>query len=186
MLPRNRDLKALTEALMANPRDSLTIKALADWIDDQGGQSQPLRDLPRQLRKEPRTAKGASVAHPLFGINHPNCHDFLVVTRADSHWMDWEIYEVIGWHILPDGGSGAPAYWFAGSSQADEAVEDLDEAMPWMEGHINWDGCYEWTCNEEMPIHMCDRDGAKVFGKLIDAIYDIAAEQIPHWNGDRS
>lgn len=61
-------------------------------------------------------------------------------------------------------------------------VEDRGAAQVMLSGSIKWDGCSDITIDDE-PLHFCSRSGMEEFASLLSAIYDLAAELIPSYEG---
>lgn len=106
-------------------------------------------------------------------------HDYeLVVTEKKSHWLGFKVYKVVG-----KTASGTRVYNRDGYSSSSDSVEDRTAAQVMLSGSIKWDGCSDITIDDE-PLHFCGRQHMEEFSELLSAIYDLAAELIPSYEGD--
>jgi hypothetical protein len=91
-----------------------------------------------------------------------------------DHWIDFRIYEVAG-----ETDQGAPLY----PTGDGDFVEDTDTAEELGHGHIKWDGCSDWDFNtDDCMKHFCGREDVQRFGRMMEHLYDIAAEKMPSYN----
>lgn len=86
----------------------------------------------------------------------------IVVTERRSHWLG--MYNRDGYQSSPD------------------PVEDRNAAQVALSGSIKWDGCSDVSIDDE-PLHFCGRSDMEKFGRLLAAIYDLASEFIPSYEG---
>lgn len=102
--------------------------------------------------------------------------DFLIRVRVHKHFMEFAAYSCVG---VGD----ARYYDRAGAGCSSDITEDVADAQVFLRGSIKWDGCCNIRFDEqdEHMLHFCGRGDAARVGKLIDRLYDIAAE-IPAWD----
>ena len=63
--------------------------------------------------------------------------------------------------------------------------EDPDRATPFLAGWMKWDGCSDMDIGGNdisYRNHFCGKESAQIIGKMIDAVYDLAAKTIPNWD----
>lgn len=101
----------------------------------------------------------------------------IVVTEKQSHWIGFKVYRVIG-----KTASGARLYNRDGYQTSPDPVEDRNAAQVMLSGSIKWDGCSDMTVDDE-PLHFCSRSYMEEFQCVLSAIYDLAAEVIPSYEG---
>jgi hypothetical protein len=101
----------------------------------------------------------------------------IVVTARRSHWIGFKVYKVLG-----KTESGVRMYNRDGYKSSPDPVEDRAIAQVMVSGSVKWDGCSDITIDDE-PLHFCGRDNAEEFAALLSAIYDLAAELIPSYEG---
>lgn len=101
----------------------------------------------------------------------------IVVTEKQSHWIGFNVYRVIG-----KTESGVRVYNRDGYQSSPDPVEDRAAAQVAISGSIKWDGCSDLTIEDE-PLHFCGRSNMEEFAALLSAIYDLAAELIPSYEG---
>lgn len=101
----------------------------------------------------------------------------IVVRERRSHWIGFSVYRVIG-----KTESGVRIYNRDGYQSSPDPVEDRAAAQVAISGSIKWDGCSDITIDDE-PLHFCSRSGMEEFTMLLSAIYDLAAELIPSYEG---
>jgi hypothetical protein len=86
-------------------------------------------------------------------------------------WINFRIMEITG-----DDGQGVSVFG--------ESLLYIDDAEPYITGHIKAEGCSGW--NFQHYYHCCSKDEAVAIGTVLSACYDIAKAQMPDWDGDRS
>jgi hypothetical protein len=101
----------------------------------------------------------------------------IVVTEKKSHWLGFKVYRVLG-----KTADGARVYNRDGYTSSPDPVGDRAAAQVAVSGSIKWDGCSDITVDDD-PLHFCGRDGAEEFAALLSAIYDLASELIPSYEG---
>lgn len=79
-----------------------------------------------------------------------------------------------------------PIFERRGATSGMDTVYNPDEAQRVISGSIKWDGCSNITLFEDEQgfVHFCGKDGAAMYGKLLEEIYNIATAQIPRWDGE--
>jgi hypothetical protein len=101
----------------------------------------------------------------------------IVVTEKRSHWIGFKIYKVIGRTE-----SGVRVYNRDGYESSPAPVEDRTLAQVAVSGSIKWDGCSDLNI-DDAPLHFCGRGHMEEFTALLSAIYDLASEMIPSYEG---
>lgn len=101
----------------------------------------------------------------------------IVVTDIQSHCLYFVVYKVIGREA-----SGKRVYNREGYQSSPDPVNDRDKAQRFIDGSIKWDGCANFTLEDE-PVHFCGPHDAESFGKILPTIYRLASELIPSWEG---
>ena len=101
----------------------------------------------------------------------------IVVSEHRSHWLGLKVYKVLG-----KTENGVRMYNRDGYKSSPDPVEDRDTAQVAISGSIKWDGCSDITIDDE-PLHFCARADAQEFASVLSAIYDLAAELIPSYEG---
>lgn len=102
----------------------------------------------------------------------------IVVTEKHSHWLGFNVYQVIS-----KTASGVRVYNRDGYESSPDPVEDRAAAQIMLSGSIKWDGCSNLTIEDE-PLHFCGRSSMEEFTALLLAIYSLAAELIPSYEGE--
>ena len=112
---------------------------------------------------------------------------FVVFFSFESHVLWFFVADILWFES-----DGVALFQHGGASCRPTPTPDADEAHYEMIGTIKWDGCANLTVGECLSdeaqgfLHFCGRDDAHRITRMIDAIYDLAAEHIPHWDGERS
>jgi hypothetical protein len=101
----------------------------------------------------------------------------IVVTEKRSHWLGFKVYRVLG-----KTESGVRMYNRDGYQSSPDPVEDRAAAQVALSGSIKWDGCSDIKIDDE-PLHFCGRDDAEEFAALLSALYGLAADLIPSYEG---
>lgn len=106
-------------------------------------------------------------------------YGFTIVLDVKSHWMDLVCYEIAR---IDD---GKMLYLIKDYHHTAEWTEHLHKAQPFLRGSVKWDGCSNLSFSEQddgSNLHFCGRKMAAKVGKLLDRLYDLAEEHIPHWD----
>lgn len=101
----------------------------------------------------------------------------IVVIERSSHFLSFIVYCIIG--RTED---GTRIYNRDGYESSPDPVEHRSLAQAALSGSIKWDGCSDITIDDE-PLHFCGRANAQEFAAVLSAIYDLAAELIPSYEG---
>lgn len=59
-------------------------------------------------------------------------------------------------------------------------LNDLDDEIE-LGGHVKWDGCSNWTTNEDCMYHACSRQDIINIGLILAECYDWTKELCPNW-----
>jgi hypothetical protein len=88
--------------------------------------------------------------------------------------IEFDVYQVVCWD-----GHGRPMHYATGdgfSSHPDEVFAH---------GFLKWDGCFQLRFNPaHYPIHFDGREGARALSRLVDALFDMGADLLEHWEGE--
>lgn len=107
--------------------------------------------------------------------------NFTVEARVHSHWVEFNIYEVIGWVQGPDGEWNVPTWISKDETRYDVPI---DEARVFAHGSVKWDGCSNWTFTdnaEGVMIHGCSRADVRRIGDILGICWDLTAELCENW-----
>lgn len=102
----------------------------------------------------------------------------IVVTELTSHVLPFVVYGVLG-----RGADGKRVYNREGYTSSPDPVEDRAKAQKFIDGSLKWDGCINFTV-EDQPLHFCSRSDVEEFNKILPTVYDLAAKHITSWEGD--
>lgn len=123
---------------------------------------------------------------------------------AEGHWDTNSPPESAATHeVVRDGCTEAVIRWWRPdqSSAVGPLLFEAREVATWnmdgktyadlepdvlMHGSVKWDGCSNLTIGEgvDYQLHYCSKRGARVIGLTLDAVYDLAAREIPGWHGE--
>lgn len=96
--------------------------------------------------------------------------------------LSFEVVEIYGEEVAPK-----PqllfSYWKGGTL---DGTPDPAQAATFLRGSIKWDGCsnLRFDGQDETMLHFCGADHAAGVGRLLQRMYEIAAETIPRWDAD--
>jgi hypothetical protein len=105
---------------------------------------------------------------------------------GNDYCVDFKVFEVVG----ADGRTDAPLFGkkeSSGNPAADRHTLDRSEAEVFLHGHVKWDGCSNLHFDEQdrVMLHFCSKQQAGDIGRLLERLYDIAAELMgDHWDGE--
>lgn len=94
---------------------------------------------------------------------------FRVRWSVSDVWADLAVYDITG----RDGDTNLPLFNRRGYTSSPDPVESIDDAEPYLEGIVKWDGCTE--LNQGQP-HWCGPEGYKKHIALLRYIYRRAFE----------
>jgi hypothetical protein len=115
----------------------------------------------------------------------PSNHDqFLIVATPHEHYCEFRCYACLGFEADSKGEYTIPLYERDEDGPSPEAISDFAQAAVYLSGSIKWDGCanLQFDEQERCMLHFCGREDARKVGKLIDRLYDLAAELFPKWD----
>jgi hypothetical protein len=112
-------------------------------------------------------------------IKHFKDLDFTVVAEPNDYSVDYVIYDVEGWCT-----DDTPVWHRAGAQGHPDCVDTLEEAEPYLHGHVKWDGCSNWAFDEQerVMLHGCSRKDVLRFGEIMAACWDWTKELCPNWD----
>lgn len=93
---------------------------------------------------------------------------------------DFEVYELVVWRDKD--GTPERHYRQRDAVSDTDVVDRVEDAELFAEGGIKWDGCCEFELKTPNPHHMCGRGDGERFGKMIVAIWDLAAKFLEQWD----
>lgn len=104
--------------------------------------------------------------------------DFTLVMERDRHWVNFKVYECVGSEYR-EGGS-TRCYNRREYEGSGEIVTDLADAQVYCSGHVMCTGCSNWRFDEQdhVMLHFCGRHSARLLSRVVEAVYDRAAELI--------
>ncbi len=95
-------------------------------------------------------------------------------------WLDFKAYRVISHILNPDGSKGPGEFHLKGSAFDADSTPDVALADVDLDGFVKWDGCCEMT-RDERP-HFCGLDNMREIHAAEEAVFDIAAEFVAHFD----
>jgi len=109
--------------------------------------------------------------------------DFWIKAEWTEHYCQFKCVEC----IANDGPGTTPEYPKDWGAPDRSLVQDPTVADTYLSGAIKWDGCADLYFEEHSDgagFHFCGkREAMRKTAKLIDRLYQIAANVIKHWNG---
>jgi hypothetical protein len=81
------------------------------------------------------------------------------------HWVDLAVFDKVGMEL---GDAPKTLYERKGARTSEDHAYNIDEAEPYMEGYVKWDGC---TGLDIVSHHWCGLDGYKRHCDLLQYIY---------------
>lgn len=98
---------------------------------------------------------------------------FLILYEApgdeERYSLEFEVLEVTGETV--DNGKVTGELWFGETT--DVTVPDF-----FLQGHIKWDGCSNWSFEEETMVHFCGFKHATSLGRLMGRMYQITLVEL--------
>lgn len=62
-----------------------------------------------------------------------------------------------------------------------DQTSKFEDAERYVRGSVKWDGCSDLSFDDNnCALHFCSREDLGKVGRLLEALYDLAAEVIPH------
>lgn len=89
--------------------------------------------------------------------------------------MGFEVFELCGREM-----NDKPMLKLKNATNGMDEANSFETASMYMEGHIKWDGCtnYTFPAQNDCMLHECSRKGAKAVAQIWDRLYDLAAERM--------
>lgn len=108
---------------------------------------------------------------------------FTVVAEVNECRVDFKVYDICGRTGAPD---GPFIYRREGGDNSMDWVESLDDAEVYLHGSVKWDGCSDWSFDEQdrVMLHGCSRHDIERYGKIMAACWDMTKELLPSFVGD--
>ncbi len=130
--------------------------------------------VPPHMRSEPETIDDRT------RLPQERFEDFLIIYEAEEHIAHFEVVKVNG--VITSPTPGVLMY----AMENNDSTEDLNRAAVFLHGEIKWDGCSNWYFDEqdEVMLHFCGRHRVTAIWRLMDRMYDIAAEKIALFDKD--
>lgn len=94
--------------------------------------------------------------------------------------IDFKVYPV----CLASDGKTKEVLYYDKDSKCFEPTNDKSKAYVFIDGEIKWDGCSNilFPSQERCMLHFCDRESARVIGKVLDRLYDYASDNIENYD----
>lgn len=113
-------------------------------------------------------------------IRHELDLRFTIVASPQSHWVEYKIYEIV--EASEDGKNFS---WpRVGAEHGMDVVTRLEWAEPYLSGSVKWDGCSNWSFDEQdkgVALHGCSREDLLRLGEVMARCWDLTAELCPAW-----
>lgn len=104
---------------------------------------------------------------------------FRVRWRYEPYWCDVEV-----WHVVMRTMDGVPEFQRKGSAWGPNGVPDIADAERYLQGHIKWDGCSEFSFGPDEEhgndFHWCGPHDYKQHFALLEALYKRSRELMTH------
>jgi len=114
-------------------------------------------------------------------IQHWEDLEFTVVATPHEYHVDYVLYEIAG-YTEP---GNKPLWPKKGADPGPDFVESLDDAEPYLHGHVKWDGCSNWSFDEQdrgVMLHGCSRDDLLHLGEVMARCWDLTKGLCPNWS----
>jgi len=122
------------------------------------------------------TDKTKPTPTPVQTITHDVDIGFTIVCdyTPKSCFVEFKVYDLEGLPV-----DGSPPMWHKkGSGSYPDPVESLDEADVFLHGSVKWDGCSNWSIdeNDRGMLHGCSRADLTRIGEVMGKCWDTAQE----------
>lgn len=111
--------------------------------------------------------------------------EFTIVAKIHQNKVEYIIYNIEGYAQGDSlGVFDRPMWHKAGDNFYPSAVDTLEEAEPYLHGHVKRDGCSDWYFDEQdrSMLHGCCREDIQRFGDVMAACWDWTAELLEGFN----
>lgn len=112
--------------------------------------------------------------------------NFTVTALPRGHYVEYKIYDIIGYTTITDSDTQYPIWQRAGSDCFDLSY-DLKDSETYISGSVKWDGCSNWNIdeNERGMLHGCCRQDIQRIGDIMAQCWDWTAQLISDkWDGE--
>lgn len=97
--------------------------------------------------------------------------EYTIKADPKEYWVSYKVYEVAGWM---DDTQTTPLY-------GSEWSTNQEDGHVIVEGDVKWDGCSNWSFNEQVMLHGCAREDLEAVGRMLSECWDMTATLCPHW-----
>jgi hypothetical protein len=107
---------------------------------------------------------------------------FVIIATPDEYHVDYKVYEIVGERMAPDQGL---VFHNNDGNCHPNPVDTIEEATPYLDGHVKWDGCSNWTIgyndSRAYLMHFCSREKLENLGKVLAKCWDLTAKLCSKW-----
>jgi len=105
---------------------------------------------------------------------------FTVVATRHEYHVDYVLYEIAG---FTEPGN-KPLWPKKDADPGPDFVESLDDAEPYLHGSVKWDGCSNWSFDEQdrgVMLHGCGREDLVNLGEVMARCWDLTKTLCKNW-----
>ncbi len=112
--------------------------------------------------------------------------DYLARVTAESHHLDFEVYEVTSWESWLNGvHQPGPHFERADASSSMDTTLDITEAEYLFRGGVKWDGCSNWSWNTDACMwHGCGFDDVINLTEAMKRVYLLASSRVDGFDAE--
>lgn len=116
----------------------------------------------------------------------PELNFAATATEINEYVCRFDLYEVFSWKRVDGEHIGTPLFKPKGNRPPCENTSDISEAVSYVTGYIKWDGCSDWTFNQEenFCFHFCGQEEIKSLALAMEECWLWAGELIEKWDAD--
>lgn len=102
---------------------------------------------------------------------------------AEGRHIDFVVYEIAG----TDAETNELCWNRKGATSLPDPVDTLCDAQPFLHGFVKWDGCSNWSFDQQdegMMLHGCCRNDLTRIGEVMGRCWDITKDMLSSFEGD--
>lgn len=99
--------------------------------------------------------------------------DYTGIAVVHDYHVDWRILDISGWTTDPEKGGTVIGWWAKGEVSAFPPATDPADAESVVDIGVKWDGCANYSWNEQVATHTCD--GGESLAAMILRVHEESA-----------
>ena len=116
-------------------------------------------------------------------IRHFRDIEFTVRAAVHDGYVEYQVYEINGYAGIDE--NSIPYWPRTGFKSGHDLTDKLDEAELYLHGSVKWDGCSNWSFDEQdrgVMLHGCSRRRLLAHGEIMARCWDWTRTLLPDFD----